>query len=693
MSELKNSILEIQGIADNDITALILQRVRLISKRRVAWLRNIWTDLTRDNPDEFNSHNEIDGYLSDRDSLQDELEWYNSNPEMQELTYSIHQVENQIASADESRLNTLVTLFKLSKLESDILQLCFAFAAEPGLSRVFSYLHDHSGRGYITETLVTKLFGYPFSITLDPESPLKAWSLIKEIPAQQGEPGSMECDPYIRKWISGKNGIDESLTGFAKFIDAYPPLRNWPVQKVVKSVNRMIGMEAQNKVRVFVEGSEGSGRRTFASLVSKIIGLRALGVDAGRIPENKWIQAYRLIQRQALLSDCAPVWYGEVLAERTFPDSITPFPLQFITGEPDGFPPPIDYFADLHISMPVISFEERLELWKKHVPVSESWSSVELLELALRHETNIGQVISIGKKMIPTVAEAYEALRADSGRRLGKLATQMPGKFTFNDLVVSETVKRGIEDFIFEATDRVCFWEQPNAQRLFPQGRGLIGLFTGTPGTGKTMAAQVIAASLKLDLFRIDLSSVISKYIGDSSKNISQILTRAKNMNVVLLFDEADALFAKRTDIRDSHDRHANSDTNHLLQVIESYPGIVLLASNKKTNIDIGFMRRLRYMLEFPRPDAVQRHLIWKKVMSELAGEDILAGLQKEIFTLAEIIDITGAQIKQSLLTAMFTSRREKSPIQITHIIRGIERELVKEGKGIGKHVYQNFNL
>jgi SpoVK/Ycf46/Vps4 family AAA+-type ATPase len=267
----------------------------------------------------------------------------------------------------------------------------------------------------------------------------------------------------------------------------------------------------------------------------------------------------------------------------------------------------------------------------------------------------------------------------------------MPATFTFDDLVLPDYTRRAIEDFIFEATERVPFWEQPQAKRLYPQGRGLIGLFTGDPGTGKTMAAQVIAATLKLDLFRIDLSNVISKYVGETSQNLDLILSRASNMNVVLLFDEADSLFGKRTEIKDAHDRYANTDTNYLLQAIETYPGIVILASNKKSNIDNSFTRRLRYILEFPKPDVSQRLTIWKKIIREMAGEKILKELEGELERLSAMREVTGAQIKQAVLSALFMARREGTGLNISHLLEGLERELAKEGRGLGREVRQNF--
>ena len=187
---------------------------------------------------------------------------------------------------------------------------------------------------------------------------------------------------------------------------------------------------------------------------------------------------------------------------------------------------------------------------------------------------------------------------------MGGLGRLLDCPFTWKDLVLPEKVRQNLEDFAFEAQERNRFWELATARRLFPRGTGLVGLFGGSPGTGKTMAAQVIAADLGLDLFRIDLATVVSKYIGETAKQLKQIFARAAMMNAVLLFDEADALFSKRTEVKDSHDRYANADTSYLLQLLEEYRGIAILATNKKQNVDAAFTRRIRYIVDFPRPDA-----------------------------------------------------------------------------------------
>lgn len=298
-----------------------------------------------------------------------------------------------------------------------------------------------------------------------------------------------------------------------------------------------------------------------------------------------------------------------------------------------------------------------------------------------QHRATIGEIVAIAQRDVQSVKEATALVREAARHRLGDLAQWLECPFSMDDLVVTDNLREALEDLAFEARERVAFWERPEAMRLFPQGQGLLSLFSGPPGTGKTMAAQVIAADLGLDLFRIDLSAVVSKYVGETSQNLERILSRAAQMDIVLLFDEADALFGKRTEIKDAHDRFANTDTGYLLQAIENYRGVALLATNKKGNIDSAFIRRIRYVLEFPKPDAKQREQIWCKIIGELAGKARLNALDGALTRLASDLELTGAQIKYAVLAALFAAKRDREPLAMKHLLRGLDRELMKEGR------------
>jgi SpoVK/Ycf46/Vps4 family AAA+-type ATPase len=208
-------------------------------------------------------------------------------------------------------------------------------------------------------------------------------------------------------------------------------------------------------------------------------------------------------------------------------------------------------------------------------------------------------------------------------------------------------------------------------------GKGLSALFSGRPGTGKTLAAEVMAASLELDLYAVDLSQVVSKYIGETEKNLSRIFQEAEDSNAILFFDEADALFGKRTEVADAHDRYANVETSYLLQRMEAYGGMVILASNLRENMDDAFLRRIRFVVEFPFPDATQRRAIWQAHFPADApvADDV------DLDLLAERMQVAGGHIKNIVLSAAFFAAANGQVIAMEHVLRGARREYEKIGK------------
>ena len=673
----------------NPALDLVLERIRLRARRRVAWLRKVWTEAGAGGDNGHSVHFEIDGYLDNRDTPVAEAAWYAGAPEVQELNLVIAELESRLHDDTVSRLSLLTHLFQLNRAETDTLHACLAFAIEPNLGRVFAYLNDHSGRGYVTEALVARLFGHGCCLALSAGSPLKVWGLVNEHSTGNGEPVRLEFGTCLRNWLLGQDDPDCALTGIADVQTLREPLANWPVDETATRVARLLDQPNPPRLRLLIAGAEGSGRRTFAACVAAQLGLPLLAIDSDRIPETNWANAFMRAQRHAHLNRCALVWYGEAALERPWPRHIPAFPLQFVTGEVDAHLPAAEGFLDLRLPLPGLHSGQRRRLWLQLLPAAAQWPPETLEVLARRPETTVGQIASAALRSAGDPGEAAEAVKAAARGRLGKLAQQLESGFRRDDLVLPARLSQSLEDFCFEATERVALWEQPEARRLFPQGRGLLALFTGPPGTGKTMAAQVIANELQLDLYRVDLSSVVSKYVGETSKNLERILSRAEGTGYLLFFDEADALFGARTEIKDAHDRFANTDTNYLLQAIEQYPGIAILASNRKANMDSGFTRRLRYVLDFPKPDAAQRLEIWRRVVAELAGAGRADALGPELRQLAGMLELTGAQIKLAALSAVYMARRERQELGLPQLLRGLERELMKEGRGLGRQAQE----
>jgi len=655
------------GDGESRLSDRVVARFRLRARLRLRWLLHLWGQMDA-----------LEVALLGTDSAAAEAAWHVTESESQRLLTELKAVENALESS--SRLKLLEQIFSLDPAESDLLQACFAVAVEPSLLRVCAQLQDDTARTWLTEGLIARLYG-PRARGISPESPLRRWELVRSETVLAADSDALLCDPLVRDWLLGDNRLDEALVGVASLRRPHAPLPSWPVAACVAQVSRVL--QDGERVRVCIAGAPGTGRTSFAAAAARGLELPLLVVEMDRVDEA-WPTVFRRAQRQAFLDRCAIAWVGETGARRPWLDVPTCFPLQFLITDVAQSRPPAP-MMDVSIELPPLSIDERRELWQRLVPGAESWPEAAVEGLAARFRVPVRDIAAAARRRVESPEAAAALVREASRTGLGELATWLDCPFSSDDLVLPESLRRGLGELTFEARERAAFWEQTSARRLFPQGRGLVALFTGTPGTGKTMAAQVLAASLGVDLFRISLSSVVSKYVGETSQNLERVLRRAEHMDAVLLFDEADALFGKRTEIKDAHDRFANTDTNHLLIAIESYRGIAILASNKRANIDAAFVRRLRYVFEFPRPDAAQRLQIWRRLTQEMLGAEPAASLDAVLGELAQAIETSGAEIKYALLAAMFIARQQGGALDRDQLLRGLDRELSKDGRGLNE--------
>jgi SpoVK/Ycf46/Vps4 family AAA+-type ATPase len=276
-----------------------------------------------------------------------------------------------------------------------------------------------------------------------------------------------------------------------------------------------------------------------------------------------------------------------------------------------------------------------------------------------------------------TLADLYAACRSQSNQKLSELAVKIEPRYSWGDIVLPEEKVGQVKDICNQVKNRYRVFGEWGFDRKFSHGKGLSVLFSGPPGTGKTMAAEVIAHELQLDLYKVDLSGVVSKYIGETEKNLSKIFKEAETSNAILFFDEADALFGKRTEVSDAHDRYANIETSYLLQKMEEYEGVVILATNLRENMDEAFTRRIRFIVEFPFPDAASRLRIWSTHFPKEAP------LSDEIDYqfLSKQLQVAGGNIKNIVLNSAFLAAQDGGVIDMEHILRGVKREFEKIGK------------
>lgn len=681
---------DVEGLSPD--LELALARFRLLATLRLGWLEKLWSEEGAPSTRAAISHGEIEANLADRDSPQAESAWLGQDDSARGYSEALARIEQSLANDQTSRLAQIKTLFGLSVEESDLLQACVAVALDPSLARVCAYLQDHTGRAYVTEDLAARLFHYGRSSVWRAESALFRWELVSIKDMGAGEPRALACDLQIRDWLRGEHALDESLVGIARLHEPQAPLPSWPVRESVEFTNRTIHAESPDRLRFIISGARGSGRRTLAATISASLGLPLLVIEADQVDDAAWPRVFVRAQRHAYLERRALAWIGESLSRRPWAPGVPMFPLQFVICEPGHEPPPISELVERKVKMPALSIEERKQLWRDYIPASNEWPREELEALASSYRVHVGDIADAARARVAGTQEAVARVRLSARTRLGNLAQLLECPFDWDDLVVPAPMRETLQDIVFEARTRAAFWEQAHAQRMFPQGRGLMALMSGPPGTGKTMAAQVIAASLKHDLFRIDLSSVVSKYVGETSQNLERILSRAADMDAVLLFDEADAMFSKRVnEVRDAQDKFANTDAAYLLQAIEAFPGIAILTTNQKHNIDPAFIRRLRFVIDFEKPNVAQRLEIWTRVIGGLAGSERAEAMLSDLKVLAENIELTGAQIKFAVLGAMFIARRAGQSLEMAHVLRGLERELAKEGRALGSRDRQRM--
>jgi len=665
---------------------LVLAWFRLLARRRGAWLQHLWLSEGSLDGRATVTHAELAGILADEDSPDAEAEWSRNQATVRAWQSEAEHIKKGLDVLDNSRFQRLGRVFGLAVEEIDLLRLCAAVAFDPQLSRVCAYLQDHSGRTYLTEELASRLLGNGRSSAWVPEMNVFRWELIQRREVGVGEPDALICDPQVRDWLLGRSTLDEQLVGAAKLMGTNGIiLPEWPVDEIVSWIDELVAKPNAPRLRVIVIAPRGGGKRKFAAAVAQKLNMPLLVVNADTTEESKWFRLFLHAQRQVFLDPAALAWTGETASRRHWPSNQPLFPVQFVLSEPGSEPAAIAGAVDRQVRLPMPEAATREKLWRQSSPVAAKWKVAERRRLAEQHSVWPGDIERASYLDDNTPDRAALIVRESARSRFGNLAQILECPFTKDDLVVPEGVRQLLDAIIFEAEERVQFWQQHEARRLFPQGRGLIAMFSGPSGTGKTMSAQVIAAQLNQDLCRVNVAQLVSKWVGETPKNVEQVIRVAAENDVVLFFDEADALFARRsTEIRDAQDKFANTDTAFLLQAIESYPGVAILATNLKSNIDPAFLRRLRYLVEFPKPDISLQTKLWTKLVSALAGEDRAVALAPVIELLSTAAEVTGAQIKFAILGGLFQARSDEEDLTARHLLVGLDRELGKEGRGLG---------
>jgi SpoVK/Ycf46/Vps4 family AAA+-type ATPase len=339
----------------------------------------------------------------------------------------------------------------------------------------------------------------------------------------------------------------------------------------------------------------------------------------------------------------------------------------------------------LWFEFPVPAYRQRTVLWQHFMgqPVLDE-PDLELLagQFALtsgqiRDAVSSARDASTQQQRSLESQDLFGAARAHSNPNLATLARKIDPRYSWDDIVLPEDSLTLLHEIVNTVRERPLVLEEWEVGKKLVSSTGVTVLFAGPPGTGKTMAAEVISNELKLDLFKIDLSTVVSKYIGETEKNLEQIFAEAQSSNAILFFDEADALFGKRSEVKDAHDRYANIEISYLLQRMEMYDGVTILATNLRANLDEAFTRRLQFSVNFPFPREPYRLRIWETLFPPKVPRDP----EIDFAELAKRFRLAGGNIRNIIVNAAYLAAADGGRVTMKHLSHSTRRELQKMGR------------
>jgi hypothetical protein len=599
-------------------------------------------------------------------------------------------------------LETLCHIFGLTPFDRAIILLCAGLEFDSSWAKLCATLHQDQRQTFPTLGLALSALPQATWSSLTPKAPLRYWQLIEMAPSHALTGSAIRLSERVLNYLTGIQYCDDQLTGLIQPV--HPRLPIALVESHQQIVEQMVktwvqAIEAQVSLRELpvlqLCGEDSACKRTIAWMVCQNLGLSLHALSSEVIPgESSAFHRMKLLcEREyqladtALLLDCDHASESESQSQTPIAQLIEQMALPIMIMGRD---------RHRQRQRPIITFEihhptseEQRSLWQQslispdlesgepkdggeadgiaHIPTLVSHfnlSAIAIRSACLQAQNN--------PEPTPLPQRLWEACRLQARPRLDELSQRIQSSADWEDLILPETELQVLKDVAAHVKQRTHVYENWGFGRKSQRGLGISALFSGASGTGKTMAAEVLGKALKLDVYRIDLSSVVSKYIGETEKNLRRVFDAAEGGGVILLFDEADALFGKRGEVKDSHDRYANMEVGYLLQRMEAYRGLAILTTNLKGSIDQAFLRRIRFIVQFPFPDAVQRAEIWRR---SFPSQTPLAELD---FGKLAKLNVAGGNIRSIVLNAAFIAADAQEAIAMKHILQAAKSEYLK---------------
>jgi AAA+ superfamily predicted ATPase len=629
------------------------------------------------------------------------------------------------ALATHARWVHLAATFGLSDLEQDLLLIALAPEVDLKYETLYAYLNDDVTRKWPTADLASRLLSSAHITrpevvhALSPVGALRRERLVLPIDPPATRPSLLNSGYALHagaaRFLNGVPLTAEDPRTPAPTSDALwtaLPCSRAQVERL-RRIAALIAARNGDAPVLILSGPPGCGRTAVARAIAAATGLPFRMLDA-RSVRHAGGQLSTVVADTALdlrLEPAALCVSGlESIMEadgRWLPDA------HGMLAEFDRVSAPVLVVAPPHAAWPDLlgarrahlvdlqlpDYDRRLELWTRHLDAAAvPLSSDERCALADRFAFSAPQIAgavataadwaAIGDAERVDGALVRRAARAQPRVRLGSLATVVRCVHGWRDVVLPPVVLSRLQEIAAAIHLRHVVYTDWAFARRFSGGTGVKAMFAGVSGTGKTMAAGVIAREVGLDLVKIDLSAIVSKYIGETEKHLDQVFAGARAGNSLLFFDEADAIFGKRSEVKDAHDRYANIEVAYLLQKLEEHDGVVILATNLRRNIDDAFSRRMHYVVDFPQPDVTERERLWRGMFPAEApvSDDI------DFAFLARQFELAGGDIRNVVLDAAFLAAGDRQPIGMPQLVRAVARQLTKQGKSAPPSTFQRYH-
>jgi hypothetical protein len=596
-------------------------------------------------------------------------------------------------------LDVLCTTFGLSPFELDILLLCAGMELDCTFPQACADAQGDPSSAYPSFGLALVALPDAHWSAITPDAPLRRWRLIEVGTGSTMTTSILHIDEYVLHYLAGIQHPDKRLAGMVE------PLRMLEYPDLVPShqalVERLAGVwqqvEAISALPVVqLCGGESAGKREIAAAACVALGLNLNIISAGFIPvvPGELDALIRLCEREAalgksvLMVDCDDVDMNDATRRMVINQMMerTNGPLIVTTREPLR----MRHRPLITIDVDKPTSGEQRNIWENALGSATSDLNNNVDALVSQYSMSARAIHNACTDALGHTASSddgnpndsnglggllWDACRVQARPRLDNLAQRIEPAATWDDLVLPEMQRQTLLEIAVHVKERAKVYESWGFGAKSSGGLGISALFSGVSGTGKTMAAEVLANELRLDLYRIDLSQVVSKYIGETEKNLRRVFDAAEEGGAILLFDEADALFGKRSEVKDSHDRYANIEVSYLLQRMEAYRGLAILTTNMKSAVDTAFLRRIRFIVNFPFPDAKQRARIWEGIFPESTPTDEL-----DTEKLARL-NVAGGNIRNIALNAAFLAAGAGGEVRMEHLLRAARSEYVKMEK------------